>query len=448
MDVDERVTAETTDLLRHLIRNGCVNDGTPGSGDEIRSADLIAGYLEGPGLDLSTYDALPGRRSLVARIEGTDPAAPTLLLMGHTDVVPANPDGWRRDPYGGELVEGEVWGRGATDMLNTTASMAVATRRLARSGFRPRGTLVYLAVADEEAMGTYGAKWLVEHEADAMAVDYVITEGGGSLVPTPSGPKVTVAVAEKGIYWTRIAVTGTPAHASRPLRTDNALVKAAEVVRRIAAYRPATDIHPIWRAYVEGLGLDPDLSAALLDAERLWDTAEHMDSISMARTAHACTHTTFAPTIIQGGVKTNIIPDRVELEIDIRTLPGQTGADVRMMLDEIVGPDLASSVEVVGQAEDPSTASPMGSPLWDAMADAARRLNPEATLVPSLMAGGTDARFFRRKGITAYGFALLSGRIPLDEMASMFHGDDERIDTESLRLSTELWEGLSRSFLA
>ena len=141
-------TAETVELLQALIRNECVNDGTPESGQEVRNADLLATYLEGTGLDLQCYEPTPGRTSLVARIEGSDPAAPSLCLMGHTDVVPVNPDGWSRDPFGGEVVDGEVWGRGAVDMLNLTASQAVAFRSLADSGFRPTGDLIFFAVAD------------------------------------------------------------------------------------------------------------------------------------------------------------------------------------------------------------------------------------------------------------------------------------------------------------
>jgi Acetylornithine deacetylase/Succinyl-diaminopimelate desuccinylase and related deacylases len=193
--------SEVADLLRHLIRNECVNDGTPESGQETRSVDLLAQYLGDTGLDLERYEPRPGRESLVARIEGTDPSAPTLLLMGHTDVVPVNPDGWQRDPFGGELVDGEIWGRGAVDMLNLTASMAVAFKGLARSGFRPRGTLVYLAVADEESLGTWGADHLVSNERAAVEADYVITESGGFQIPAPSGPRLPVIVGEKGSYW-------------------------------------------------------------------------------------------------------------------------------------------------------------------------------------------------------------------------------------------------------
>ncbi len=162
-------TAEVTDLLQHLIRNACVNDGSATSGNEARNADLLGDYFDGSGVDIERYEPAPGRTSLVARIEGRRPDAPRLLLMGHTDVVPVNEDRWRRDPFGGELVDGEVWGRGAVDMLNLTASMAVATRRLAESGFRPDGTLIYLAVADEEALGSLGADHLTRHEADAVA---------------------------------------------------------------------------------------------------------------------------------------------------------------------------------------------------------------------------------------------------------------------------------------
>ena len=445
----DAVTAEVTDLLQQLIRNQCVNDGTAESGHEARSVELLQDYLPAKGMDIETYEPTPGRASLVARIEGSDPTAPTVLLMGHTDVVPANPEGWRRDPFGGELVDGEVWGRGAIDMLNLTASMAVAAKLVAADkAFRPKGTLIYLAVADEEALGTHGAEHLVEHEWDAVKADYVITESGGVPLPSPAGPKLTLNVAEKGAHWCKLRVDGTPAHASRPLRTDNAVVKAAAIVQRIAEYRPQTQIGDVWRRFVAGMEYPPELAAALLDPDRVWDAVHDTPRLDLARTAHACTHTTFAPTVLHGGSKTNVIPDTVELEIDIRTLPGQTAADVDAMLEEIIGPDLRESVQVTGISNDDASESPMDTPLWDALSGLAGRLSPGATVVPSMMTGATDARFFRRRGVTAYGFGLFSGRIPPREISAMFHGNDERVDTESLALSTELWAGLAREFLA
>lgn len=440
------VTGEVTDLLQQLIRNACVNDGTPASGHEIRSADLLQTYLEGSGLDMERYAPLPGRDSLVARIEGRNPDAPTLLLMGHTDVVPANADRWRHDPFGGELINGEVWGRGAVDMLNLTASMAVATKRLAQSGFTPEGDLIYLAVADEEAMGTYGAHHLLEREADAVRADYVITESGGIPMPHPDGPRLPVIVGEKGVYWFKLTVRGTPGHGSQPFRTDNAVVKAALVVQRLADHPTRTHVHDIWRQFIHGIGFPPDLAEPLLDEARLTDLCQTLP-LALARQAHACTHLTIAPTVLHGGVKTNVIPDTAELMLDIRSLPGQDEGDVRAELATALG-DLAAEVEIEVLDASPSSASPIDTPLWDSLTRLADRFYPGARTIPFLTVGATDARFFRRRGSVAYGFGLFSTHLTFEDYGRMFHGDDERVDIESLRLSTELWEALAHDVLA
>ena len=436
---------EVTDLLQHLIRNACVNDGTDASGQEVRSADLLETYLEGAGLDLERYEPAPGRTSLVGRIEGTDPDAPTLLLMGHTDVVPVNPDGWSHDPFGGELIDGEVWGRGAVDMLNLTASMAVATKRLARQGFRPKGTLIYLAVADEEALGSLGAAHLVDHEADAVRADYVITESGGIPIPSPTGLKLPVIVGEKGSFWAKLRVKGTPGHGSQPYKTDNALVTAAAVVQRIAEYQPRTEIHGIWRQFLEGMDYPEEIVGPLLDPDAFMGACDDLP-VGMARQFHACTHTTFAPTIAHGGTKINIIPDQIDLQIDIRTLPGHGADEVRAMLDDALG-DLAPKVELLAAADDPSTASPIETPLWDALGRVTEHFYAGSKIVPFMTVGATDARFFRRLGTTSYGFGLFSEQMSFEDYGAMFHGDDERIDVESLQLSTAMWEALSVDLL-
>jgi acetylornithine deacetylase/succinyl-diaminopimelate desuccinylase-like protein len=433
-------TAAATALLQDLIRNACVNDGRPESGEEIRSADLLTGYLEGAGLDIERYEPQPGRRSVLAKIEGSDPDAPSLLLMGHTDVVPVNVDGWSRDPFSGELVDGMVWGRGAVDMLNLTASMAVAFRQLADSGFKPKGTISYLAVADEEARGVWGADWLIDHELDDVKADYVITESGGFQVPTANGVRLPIMVEEKGTYWSKLTIHGTPGHASSPYKTDNALITAAEVVRRLAEFQPPPELSGTWRRLVEGLGL-PD---ELLVEESFRETIDQMP-LGFGRIAHSCTHTTFAPTVVHGGTKTNVIPDQVQIEVDIRTLPGQSGEHAEKLLLEAIG-DLIDKVDIES-GDDPSSRSEIDTPLWDALGRVTARLCEGSALVPWLMTGATDNRFFRRAGSVGYGFGLFSKKLKFEDYATMFHGNDERVDQDSLGLSTDLWLAIAEEFV-
>jgi len=385
---------------------------------------------------------------MVARIEGSDPDAPSLCLMGHTDVVPVNPDGWSEDPFGGEVIDGEVWGRGAIDMLNLTATMAVAFRRLATEGFRPRGDLIYFGVADEEAGAHWGAEWMVEHEWDAIRADYVLTELGGWSHDDGHGERVvTVNVGEKGLAWRRLRVRGTPGHGSMPYGSDNALVKAAEIVRRLAGYRPAAYIGDIWRAQVESMGLPDELRAGLLSSEHIFATLDQLP-VPVAKGCHAVTHTTISPNVAHGGQKTNIIPDVVDVEVDIRTVPGTTRDDVDTMLRDALG-DLADQVEVsVLQHSDP-TSSPYGpgNALWDVIAANAQVAYPGARLVPGMITGGTDARYYRERGVTAYGSGLFSPRVDRATFASRFHGNDERIDVDSLGLSGKFFHGVARQLL-
>jgi len=440
------IESDATELLRTMIRNACVNDGTPASGQEVRNADALEAYFAGTGLAFERHTSSPGRTSLITRIEGADPKAPTLLLMGHTDVVPVNASGWERDPFAGDLVDGIVWGRGATDMLHITATMAVAVRRLAREGWKPRGTLIYLGVADEEAGGTHGASFLTERHLDKVKADYVITESGGVPIPAASGVKLPVTVAEKGVNWRRLVVRGTPGHGSMPFRTDNALVTAAEVVRRVATYNPKARIPDEWREYVTELELPAGLTAALTDPARVLDTAQTLEPLGLARMAHACTHTTFAPNVVTGGSKINVIADRVAIDVDVRALPGVSPLEVDAMLKEALG-DLASRVDIEAPRGQEGSRTSLDTPLADALRRVTSVLVPGSRIIPRLTTGATDARYFRWKGIPSYGFALHSRRIPYTEYPLMFHGHNERIDTESLRLSATMWEALCRDFL-
>jgi acetylornithine deacetylase/succinyl-diaminopimelate desuccinylase-like protein len=211
--------------------------------------------------------------------------------------------------------------------------------------------------------------------------DYVLTESGGYQMPTPDGIRLPVLTGEKGTFWSKLRVRGTPGHGSQPYRTDNALVKAAEVVRRIDAYQPQTQVLDVWKQFVQGMGYPPEITEALLDPEQVPQALAELP-LGMSRLVHACTHTTFAPTIMHGGTKTNVIPDLVELEVDVRTLPGQTGEDARAMLDEALG-DLADDVEIESNDDGP-TESPIDTPLWDSSWWAARTTATSAAPAPSV----------------------------------------------------------------
>ena len=445
--MDARPSSEAVELIQTLIRNQCVNTGDPDSGNEWRSAQTLRSYLEEAGADLETYEPAPGRESLVVRIEGSDPQAPSLLLLGHTDVVPVTPADWRRDPFGGELVDGEVWGRGAIDMLNLTCTMAAAIAELVRTGFRPRGTVVYAAVADEEAGGFEGAGWLAEHAADVVGCDYVITESGGHVTRPEGRTAVTIAVAEKGVAWRRLRIRGTPGHGSMPYGVDNALIKTAEIVRRLARYTSEPVLDDIWHGWVAGQDdLTDEQRGALLDPGRVEDAVAGLEP-RMAKQAHACIHTTFSPNMVTGGVKINVIPDEVVLDVDIRTLPGEDDAAVQAHLAEALG-ELIDDVAVEPlRWSSGATRSPTDTPLYEALGRVVGHAYPGATLLPRLMVGGTDARFFRQRGAVAYGFGLFSPGVTQADLSTRFHGIDERVDVESLRLTTDAWLNLCRDFL-
>lgn len=224
-----------------------------------------------------------------------------------------------------------------------------------------------------------------------------------------------------------------------PWGADNALIKAAEVVRRLAEYRPTPNIHNLWRELVKNLHFDADTKDAMLDPDRLDDALAGLDDQMHARTLHACSHTTFSPNVVHGGTKTNTVPDEVIVEVDIRTLPGETPEDIQQHLRTALGEALYNEVEIEPIHLDMATASPTDTPLWDVLSGIMQSAHPGAEIQPSLITGGTDARFYRAAGSVAYGAALFSAGMRAEVFADRFHGNDERIDVESIGLTTELF---------
>lgn len=432
------MSSEEGELLQTLIRNACINDGSAPA-DEIRSADVLCNLLEDSGFAVETFDAAPGRRSVVGRMAGTVADAPSLMLLGHTDVVPAIAERWSRDPFAAELVDGVIWGRGAMDMLGHVATMTLAARDYARTGRHQGGDIVLAMVADEEALGGFGMGYLVEHHPDAVDAQWVVTETGGSMSGTPQERRLSVMAAEKGAWRVRINVAGTPGHTSLPYGSVNALVIASEVVARIARFTTQIEICDPWRAFVEG-GWTPQTRDALLNPEHV-DFMVSMLPDFPARIAHAMSRMTLVPTSITTDASWNTIPPRASIELDVRTLPGQEAAHVRAVLTEAIG-DLAESVAIEIVTGMPANASPAGTEFWSLMQDAAVLQVGPTALLPTMASGVTDARFLRAHGATAYGFGLYSERIPVSEIPRMLHGDDERVDLESLAMMRRLWSDM------
>jgi acetylornithine deacetylase/succinyl-diaminopimelate desuccinylase-like protein len=231
-----------------------------------------------------------------------------------------------------------------------------------------------------------------------------------------------------------------------PYQSDNALVKAAEIITRLGKYKAPLRLHSIWRQFVDGLDL-PAASRLALTTAATFDMALDRAPEGTAPMLYAATRTTFSPNIAHSGVKLNVIPDSAEVDVDIRTIAGDDGPKVRQMLREAIGDELWKDVEVLAEGDNPASESPTRTPLWDALTRVTQKLVPGAETIPFLIVGATDARYFRRKGVTAYGYGLMSERISFKDFAKMFHGNNERIDQESLRLTTELFEQTARAFV-
>ncbi len=435
---------EVKELLSALIRNACVNDGTADSGDEHRSVATLQSFFGEPG---RVFEARPGRQSILYRLPGTNPSAPALLLMGHLDVVPVT-DGWSVDPFEGQVRDGFVWGRGAIDMLNLTAAMAAVFRRHLH-GERPPlpGDLVYLAVADEEAGGTWGARYLVESHWEAVVCEYLLTEIAYPAIATAGGPAHPVTVAEKGPYWRRLRVSGTPGHASQPYGSDNALVPLARALSALGAAPTPVVLSDEWRAFVAELELPEDEAAALLDPELIDQAVEDLasDSVGWARYVHACTHLTVSPTVFEAGSKANVIPADAEALVDVRALPGQDGESVDDHLRKAMGRD-ADRIRLEPVMDHPAGSSPGGTPLWEAIVDALEISTGSRRVLPTITPATTDARFFRDRGVVCYGVGLFDDRVSFADFLSMFHGIDERVTVESLGLTAHLLDEVVAGF--
>jgi acetylornithine deacetylase/succinyl-diaminopimelate desuccinylase-like protein len=436
----------TVDLMRAMIRNRCVNDGTRESGQEKRSVQTLQDFF---GVEGQVFEPAPGRQSLVYRVKGSDPDHPSIALVPHLDVVPADASGWSVDPFAAEVVDGAVYGRGAVDMLNVTAAMAVAARPYIRGESTARADLVFCATADEEAGSRFGAWPLVRDRWDLVGVDYLLSEVAYPGLPAEGHRRVPVSIGEKGAYWSILEAAGTPGHGSAPYGTDNAISKLVAALAGIEGTPAPAAIDDIWIEFVDALPLDDETKSRLGDVDAIDEAIDEIavTDPSLARYVHAATHLTISANVFQGGSKTNVVPDRARAELDIRSLPDMDRRYVDTHLRKAMG--MASDyVEIEPVLDGDSTISERNTLLWEAISAAVLDLEGHSDLVPAVMTVATDARFWRARGTVAYGVGLFDDSMSFSEMLTLFHGHDEHVSLESVDRTAALYGRVLEIFMA
>ena len=419
--------AEVVDICRDLIRINTTNPGDHSGPGERVAAEYVAGLLADVGIEPVVLESHPKRTSVVARIAGEDPTRPALLIHGHLDVVPANAGDWTRDPFGGEIADGYVWGRGAIDMKDMDAMMLAVVRQRLREGRKPKRDVVLAFPADEEAGGKWGAAFLIREHAELFeGVTEAIGEVGGFSMTLGGQRLYPLQTAEKGLAWMRLTATGTAGHGSM-IRRDNAVTAVAEAVAKIGRHEWPVQLPESVRAFlaeasdVLGVEFDPTDPGTVL--EKLGP---------MERMIGATTKNTSNPTGLKAGYKVNVIPQSASAEIDGRFLPGHE-EEFFAEIDRLLGPVVKREFIY----NDTSLETTADGELYDAMTASLLAEDPEARVAPYCFSAGTDAKWFSKLGIRCFGFSPLKLPPELD-FSGMFHGIDERVAVSGLQFGVRV----------
>jgi acetylornithine deacetylase/succinyl-diaminopimelate desuccinylase-like protein len=433
-------------LLQELIRIPTVNRGadTTVEGHERPAAERLAELFREDGLEPHLFEPTPGRTSVVTRIKGTG-EKPPLLLTGHLDVVEADASRWRHDPFAGEIHDGCVWGRGAIDMKHMVAMSACVMSLLARGAHAKKLTrdVIFAGVADEEAGSAKGSFFLVAEHAEAVRAEYALGEIGAFSLHLFGRTFYPIQIAEKGVCWVKATFRGDPGHGSMP-DPDSAVIKLGRAIARLGGTRlpmhPTEAVElsmariaghlPQPQRAVMGRLSTPQLAGLILDYL--------VRDPDQRRSFGALLSNTATPTVVRAGAKSNVIPSRASVEIDGRTLPGQSTGAFLAELRHALGPDGAQA-ELEVLKEIAPTTMPHQTPLFDHLAATLRRHDPIGVPVPFMIPGFTDAKAFSKLGTTCYGFAPVQFD-PADriQFSRMYHGDDERAPVSGLRWGLEV----------
>jgi acetylornithine deacetylase/succinyl-diaminopimelate desuccinylase-like protein len=437
--------ASLGDEARRMCQALLRMDTTNPPGNERICADYLAAQLAEVGYQPELLENAPGRTNLIVRHRGTG-AKPPLLLTGHLDVVEADASKWKRPPFSGEEFEGCLWGRGAIDMKNMVAMCTAIMRRLATTRTRLARDVIFAAVADEEAGCDHGSRFLVENHRTKVEAEYALGESGGFSLHLGETTFYPIQVAEKGLCWIRARVTGTPGHGSMP-RQDSAVTRLGEALAALG--RAQLPVHPT--KYVADFldvlrSRQPALIQPLVKLVSrpglLARVARLVPNAPAARSFSALLSNTASATVVRAGNKTNVIPGVAEFEIDGRTLPGQTDQDLLRELRAVLGPDV--ELEVM-QSAPPTMTEPIASPLYDTIKRQVESREPGAVVVPYMIPGFTDGKYFTQMGARWYGFSPV--KIERDSgirFADMFHGNDERVPIAGLVWGVEVLDAVVR----
>jgi acetylornithine deacetylase/succinyl-diaminopimelate desuccinylase-like protein len=414
---------ETTEVLQRLVRFNTVNP----PGNEREAQEYLADYLQRAGLEVELLGRTEPRPNLVARLRGTGDG-PTLCLLSHVDTVLATPSEWEHDPWSGDVIDGELWGRGALDMKSQTAAEVVAAATLARSGWRGKGDLLVVVVVDEETGGAEGAQWICSEHTDKVRCDYLLNEGAGSLVPFNGQRVFDVCVAEKGVFRFKLRTRGVAGHASMPKIGDNALLKLAPLLQAMKDRQPAFDITSGPQAMLDGLGVT-------------FEELRELDPL-LALIVEPMLGVTLAPTRVQASEKINVIPSVAEIGVDCRVPPGLGEEDALKRIREVLGDgdyEIEFSETVMGNQ------SPIESPLMDVIRRWVASVEPDARVVPAILQGFSDSRTFRHAfpDLVAYGF-FPRRAMTLYEAAPLIHSANERIPVADLGTAADFFSFAAR----
>jgi len=443
--VAPRLGAEAVELLGELI---AIDTSNP-PGNERPVQELLAERLSDAGFECELLAAEdPERPNLLARLRGERPG-PTLCLLGHADTVPADPQEWTFSPWAGDVVDGEVRGRGAQDMKDQVAAEAAACIALAREGWRPAGELLFVCTADEEAGAAIGAHWLCEEHPQKVRADMVVNEGGGVALEHGGRRFYPLAVGEKGVFRFRLRARGLAGHGSVPALGDNALLKLAPLLERLRSEQPPAEVNETGVAFLEGvLGevveASPSAVAAALDRLR------ELSPVTAGYVADPMLSVTLVPTMAAASPKDNVIPGSAHVTVDCRAPVGMGRDEVReravevLRLEEHPGVELEFADEVIGND------SPLETPLAEAITDWVAANDPGAGVVPIVMAGFSDSHWWRRafgSDVTVYGFCPQRD-MTVAEATPLVHSADERIKASDMEFAARFFADIAREVLS